>query len=468
MGRKFSQVKVSADKENLRIRFCRAISKEIFGVERKTLYLKLSNTERNLQIANAIATQIDNDITAKKLDISLESYLPVNSLKKEVGIAYNPNEASISLLDLFDLYFEFIEDSLAATTAQLKYQDSYRRILVRCPQNLNNQHEIVDYLYKNECDRNFRDLSNLIIKMITWGKNRDFIPSDFVSKITTLKKDYKRKLGKYRPPKFIYELLPGYVHDYDKKAFTENEAKLIIQAFEEHAKNEYYGNQLFPIPPNKRYSKCRLAPQYMETRRIVRDFIKLKLWTGCRSCEASALRWRDISSNFQEIYFRNAFCPRMNLLKSLKTEKVGLEGTEARVFPCGEKLSKLLEEIHNSRLSTKPDDYLFLNFLAEDSIKPFNIENGTKVHWSAYHKKTAIIDGKNVKIYNLGVVAKLLIEGKITQYLKPYATRSTWIMHQLNNNVPIKNVARLAGNSPETIVENYLSYVPDAPLAKEI
>ena len=67
-----------------------------------------------------------------------------------------------------------------------------------------------------------------------------------------------------------------------------------------------------------------------------------------------------------------------------------------------------------------------------------------------------------------GVVLQLAADKKISQYLNPYATRHTWITLQLIEGVPIKNIAKLAGNTPEVILKNYASYVPDFNLAPEI
>ncbi len=68
----------------------------------------------------------------------------------------------------------------------------------------------------------------------------------------------------------------------------------------------------------------------------------------------------------------------------------------------------------------------------------------------------------------MGVVTKLVKAGKIRQYLKPYATRHTWISLQLEAKVPIKNVAKLAGNSPDVILKYYESIHESVTLAPEV
>jgi integrase len=87
-----------------------------------------------------------------------------------------------------------------------------------------------------------------------------------------------------------------------------------------------------------------------------------------------------------------------------------------------------------------------------------------------YGKKDRIFlkNKREEKFDRLGLVTQLVVDKKISQYLKPYATRHTWITLQLLSGVHIKNIAKFAGNSPQTIMQNYSSYVPNLSLADEI
>jgi site-specific recombinase XerD len=49
----------------------------------------------------------------------------------------------------------------------------------------------------------------------------------------------------------------------------------------------------------------------------------------------------------------------------------------------------------------------------------------------------------------------LVEEGKVSQYLKPYATRKTFITRQLQNGVDPKTVAYWVGDNVDTIMEYY-------------
>jgi integrase len=77
-------------------------------------------------------------------------------------------------------------------------------------------------------------------------------------------------------------------------------------------------------------------------------------------------------------------------------------------------------------------------------------------------------DGQVYEIIYKGVVLQLALDKRISQYLTPYATRHTWITLQLTEGVPIKNVAKLAGNTPEVILKSYAGYVANFNLAAEI
>ena len=67
-----------------------------------------------------------------------------------------------------------------------------------------------------------------------------------------------------------------------------------------------------------------------------------------------------------------------------------------------------------------------------------------------------------------GVIADLMKQGKIKTYLKPYATRHTFITLQLKAGMTPANVAKLVGNSPEMIYKHYVSADEDAKVAFEI
>jgi integrase len=449
------QINVGVDKNTLRIQFSRQISQELFGQKQKYLYLQLSNTPENLIEAERIAREIENDIRAKKLHKDLKVYLPVNRLRQSVGLYYDPNRFHISLIDLFSRYCEFIKPQLQETTYIYLYQRQYKPILTKAHQDLNLQIELVDYLFKSYPGAMFLDLCSLLSRMIDWGKKRGLIHEEAPSKFSSLKNDYQVVLGRYEPGRLITNSIKNYKQDRDYRAFTRQEAKIVIQAFEDYAKVE-----MIHCRSSKPYS---LSENIIQTRCTARDYVKLKFWTGCRSGEASALRWLDIGNDFEYIYFNKNYHSGLGKLKSLKTEHVGEEGREARKFPCGEKLKLLLEDLYRRNYRGNPEDFLFVSL----SRKPVNICY-ISYHWYGTNNEKNLIGNKRERRTRLGVVTQLVVDNKISQYLTPYATRHTWITLQLLDGVHINNVAKLAGNSPKTILKHYSSFVPNLPLASEI
>jgi integrase len=54
-----------------------------------------------------------------------------------------------------------------------------------------------------------------------------------------------------------------------------------------------------------------------------------------------------------------------------------------------------------------------------------------------------------------GIVSRLVREGKVERYRRPYQCRHTFISLCLEGGVDAKDVARWVGNSPEVIYRHY-------------
>jgi integrase len=90
--------------------------------------------------------------------------------------------------------------------------------------------------------------------------------------------------------------------------------------------------------------------------------------------------------------------------------------------------------------------------------KPISWQNFVN-SWTGWHKECSKTNG---------VVEVLAREGKIRFYLKPYATRHSFITWQLKAGMTPANVAKLVGNSPEMIYKHYVSADEDAKVAFEV
>ncbi|EAM49688.1 tyrosine-type recombinase/integrase (plasmid) [Crocosphaera watsonii WH 8501] len=431
-------ISISSDKGFLRLRFVKSISQQLWGIKSKSLYLQLSDTPKNREIAHQIAVRIINDIRANKLEKDLKNYLPAQELKKHTGIFYDPYATKLSLMELYEHYCEYKKNLVSEGTYLDQYRSRFLNPLKKCPQNLNKQEKIIEHLYNNVCSGQFKALSSMLYTMINWAKKRELCHSEFENNFKVLREEYHIPKTRRKAPHFVQQI-PGYHQDKDYRAFTRVEAELIIQGFQEYYKTVSEKRNSWQI---RRLSMFR--------------FVCFLFWTGCRTSEASALRWKDIASDCSYLVFSHSYDRRRKKLKALKTEKVGEEGIEARKFPCGPKLMNLLLEMKSERSNDASlDDFIFLTSRGTP-LTNHNIE----FSWYGNYKGTELISE--------GIVYQLVREGKISQYLPPYATRHTWITLQLLANVPIINVAKLAGNSPEVILQHYAGYIPNLPLAVEV
>ncbi|MEG3844790.1 site-specific integrase [Microcoleus sp. herbarium14] len=200
----------------------------------------------------------------------------------------------------------------------------------------------------------------------------------------------------------------------DKRAFTKVERDIIIKAFYESGK----------------IGERRLAP-----------LIEFLFLTGCRPGEAFALRWQDIMFEHGVIRFSKSYNGK---LKNIQRTKTG----ELRMFKLYPRLIELLIEI--KPIGGKPTDLIF----QQEGGKPVN----SCIHNSYWNCRQDSYKGKTTKI--LGVVSRLVEEGKISQYLPPYHTRHTFITltaHANSHNTSALDLlATACGNSVEIIVKHYL------------
>ena len=195
------------------------------------------------------------------------------------------------------------------------------------------------------------------------------------------------------------------------QCFEPDEVKKIIAAF--------YSNRY--NPKSSRHQHSYYAPLV--------EFLAL---TGCRPEEAYALTWNDIKQRSGRTFIRfNKAYTKGVLLDHTKNHTV-------RLFPCNKQLQDCLE-----RAPRKKTEAL----LIFPAIKGGYIsQNGFRRHsWTK-------------------VVKSLAKEGEIDRYLKPYCLRHSFITRLVREGVDMATVARLSGNSPETIVKHYLASRTDYEL----
>lgn len=442
-------IKLDSQNKRLRIRFGRSLSKSIFGLKnRKSFSLALEDTAENRDLAQQIILEIKNDIRANKFSTDLNYYLPTNRLRRNVGIAYDPLRIKISLTDLYLKWFQEVKlrEIRSEGSTYDQYMTAFLNVIKQCPQDLNNQESIVDFIVNTTNPNNASRICRTLENMFNWArhsKKYDFIHKKNTSYFKELLKNKSLILPKSKPGKLINLLIPNYVHNYKVKAFTEVEMYEIINRFHHRAF----------ISPTKKNGDL-LTAKHIELRILAYYFVLFKFTTGVRTGEATALKFCDIAEDNSYINIRHSW-DNVNhkLQKCLKTEKIGQEGTHARKIFCDKNLSKLLEELRK-RYYQKNTDFVF----KKDTGRPFETHN-LNIQWygfcrSQYSKKTG---KKELMPDRIGVIPELIKEKKIDVYLTAYNTRHTWINLQIKAGTNPLHICYTAGNTKDVMEMYYLS-----------
>lgn len=185
------------------------------------------------------------------------------------------------------------------------------------------------------------------------------------------------------------------------QCYEPEEIKLILDAF---AKNIY----------NPKSSRYKHSYYY--------SYVSFLSLVGCRPEEALALVKKDIRVKGDKTYIRfNKSYSKGILLPHTKTHEI-------RLFPVNEQLKALLNII------PKEQDLLF------QGVKGgyINHHRWRESNWRR------VIDG-------------LVYDGVLEQYLKPYCLRHSFITRLIRDGWDIATVARISGNTPETIIKHYLA-----------
>lgn len=201
----------------------------------------------------------------------------------------------------------------------------------------------------------------------------------------------------------------GLPNDY--VAFTQDEAKMILDA----------------------YLACSTNRKYY-------DFFKFKFLTGCRTGEAIALTWNDVRFPERVILFNKTYHPRAGLSKGTKTE-------DSRVFPM------------NSYLV---DWLLALKSEANTSIV-FPGNKSKHLPRSSINTSWNQDSNKANKKSKDGIVISLAKQGKL-QYLSPYNTRHTFINCCIDRDIDTITIADWCGNSDKVIEQVYRSRKRDVDI----
>lgn len=200
--------------------------------------------------------------------------------------------------------------------------------------------------------------------------------------------------------------------EYKINPFTPEERDAIIKAFDESKLYSYY------------------AP-----------LVKILFFTGCRPSEAIALQWKHINDKY--ITFEQA----ITISSKGLAVKNGLKTQSQRRFPVNNQLREILLSI--KRENNNPDDFIF------KSKKGGIVDFGDFLNhaWKGYKNHR----GKQID----GIVTKLVKQGVVSEYRKPYQCRHTFITLCLEADIDAKDIGKWVGNSPEVIYKHYAGSKPN-------
>lgn len=303
-----------------------------------------------------------------------------------------------TLLELWEKFKEYKEPQLSKTHFRQEWNRTYSNAIKAAVEKTDKTPiEIRNHIVSNLCSEHAKNILARLEEAYQWGIQHDIVEKNPF--IGMAKEIVIKKKQKTDSDEFDeFE---------DTRAFTVDEMNIIIEYFENNIKIKHWA-----------------------------DYVKFLFYTGCRLGEAAALRWKHILPDCRVIRFTESYNSEFRITKSTKTETT-------RIFKCHNKLQNLLLAIKPD--DAKPDELVFKSKLG----KQINPKLFGRV-WRGHSER-----GINSVIY------KLIEQGKVRTYLKPSATRHTFVTHQVDADKPCHVVAAWVGNSADVIWKHYYQHKHD-------
>lgn len=380
----------------------------IFTVNSKRYLVNigLSWTSENLKIAEDKALQITQDILFNRFDGNLDQYkvgynpqLVLISNKSNLIILPNENKFEPNLKELWEFYKQAKINDVSIATKRNKWR-LCDKIISLCQEDIKMLE--LDYFYDL--------ISYLLTDDVNSGKgySKGYLLTAVEVFSTAI--NFCNAVGKYQGIRNVArQLLRSRILDNNIKktikVFTKDDVKIILNAFK----------------TNQFWDSKQHLPEYYTF------LVEFRFLTGCRPSEAIALTWNDIIINCDKVWIR---INKRYVLGELK--KGTKNGIDVRLIPCYPQLLELINSLPR-------------------------IENKSNLIFPSAKEKTYINSGNFSKRYWLKIVGSLFNEGLISQYLSFYDQRHTTGTYLVRSGVDIKTVSTILGNSPETLMKNYLA-----------
>ncbi|BAU12902.1 hypothetical protein LEP3755_34350 [Leptolyngbya sp. NIES-3755] len=358
-----------------------------------TLGLKADDSHHR-RLAEAKASEIEVDILYERFDPTLVKYDPRRRMIKLIPVEEKSDLCSIDLPELWQKYIQYKTPLVEETTIRTHYRRVSSHIDKLPYKKLSEALEIRQHLLENHSLKTTKFLLMEIQAACSWA--------------------VKRRIIDHSP--FAGMALEIEINEDEQEPdpFSSAARDQIIQAFADHPTYSFY-----------------------------RDFVWFLFFSGCRTSEAVALKWKHVD-------FKNWFITFSEAIVNVSSRKIqkGTKTGKTRKFPCNEQMKSFLIQRRRKSLQDREDDFLFPSLKG----KAINTHTFSALCWKGASDRGTWRDG---------IVYRLEKDGLIDQYRSLYSTRHTFITLALYENVPIHQVAKWVGNSPEILLKHYAGQLPD-------
>lgn len=394
-------VGVEAYKGKYRLNIARNYSRMHFnGNPQKRIATGLSVLDANGKIDKANSdtvaakvAQMHNDLANGYFDATLVKYGLV-----ELEVVDGGKKPQMTLLEIYDWYCESKRGIVRESTLKLELKGRNRNAIAEAIEAVKETDAIAirQWLIENRSSHTVKRTLSHLDKAYQLGMRHKEIPNNpFAGMAEEINTKKHNELNESDKDKNN--------EDSDKRAFSIDEMNAIIEAFETR---------------QRKY----LAP-----------VIKFLFWTGCRTGEAVGLKWKDIRWDKEVITFTRTYNHKLKIYQPLKN------GIKSRWFPMPKngEVWNLLKSIPQGN----EDEIVF-------KAKEGGIINAARLH-NVWHG--------NKHTGSPGIIPKLIEQGKVSQYLKLYATRHTFTSIQVNDfGIPPEVVAQWCGHDEKMSKKHYL------------
>ena len=378
-----------------------------FDGQQKRMMIGLEWNKENLKFTESITKQMELDWLSGYFDLTLKKYLP--NLEKQLvnNVVDLPNKRpEMELLELWDKYCEYRKPGLKITTYKIGYCTTSRNYIKDALKAVGNDAvSICNWLIENRSKSKALQTLSQLSHARQWGIKQDFVSTNpYEDLVVELNKS--KAVSKANKRDDDGNILDEKDDENDVRAFSLSEAQTIIEAYETSKTVSHWT-----------------------------PLVKFLFYTGCRSGEACALKWKHVKQDCTVISFEDSY--------NRETKTTGDTKTYVdRIFrtTLDSKLHTLLKQLESKRL--EPDN---------PNELVFKSKTGKQVTWNNFTNSWR--GNKLQKVRS--IINDLVEQGKIKQYLKPYATRHTFITAYVDLNYPAHIIAALVGNSADAIWKHY-------------